>query len=165
MKNKIAPDAAQTRCFFVPLFLEFHKNLKTNESISWIRVPTSLLFRAEFAALSLQSRCVFVSILLLCGLTASSEISTNIGYLSKVLSADKRTLAKALDELQKNSMLIEIDRKEIEIVEKAKSEMKSAKKIKAKRFVDSDCPLCSGNNETILNGRIVACPRCKIVGA
>lgn len=98
----------------VPLFQQFRGNLRRefaeNESAAWIPIETSLLVRYEFAACSLQTRYIFVAILLLCGLRGTDQIPANTKFLANSLAADERTIKKAIAELLSANLLSEKER-------------------------------------------------------
>jgi len=102
----------------VPLFQQFRGNLRRefaeNESAAWIPIETSLLVRYEFAACSLQTRYIFVAILLLCGLRGTDRIPANTRFLANSLAADERTVKKAIAELLSANLLSEKERIEEE---------------------------------------------------
>jgi hypothetical protein len=101
----------QTGYLFVPLFNQFRRNLRRdfvkNESTTWIPVECSLLVCYEFAACSLQTRYIFVAILLLCGMRGSDKIPADPRFLAKALSADRRTVEKSIRELVAANLLAE----------------------------------------------------------
>lgn len=118
MKNDTS--LRQERYLLVPLFNQFRRNLRREfveeESATWIPVECSLLVRYEFAACSLQTRYIFVAILLLCGMRGTDRIPANTRYLANSLAADERTIRKAIGELLSANLLskIEIEKLEIE---------------------------------------------------
>lgn len=104
-------NAEQTGYLFVPLFNRFRRNLRRdfvkNESATWIPVECSLLVCYEFAACSLQTRYIFVAILLLCGMRGSDKIPADPRFLAKALAADRRTVEKSIRELLGANLLAE----------------------------------------------------------
>ena len=106
-----ATNAERTRTLFVPLFNQFRRNVRRdfvqNESATWIPVECSLLVCYEFAACSLQTRYIFVAILLLCGMRGSDKIPADPRFLAKALSADVRTIKKSIRELLDANLLAE----------------------------------------------------------
>ncbi len=110
--------AEQTNYLFVPLFNQFRRNVRRdfvkNESATWIPVECSLLVCYEFAACSLQTRYIFVAILLLCGLRGTDQIPANTRFLANSLAADERTIKKAIAELLSANLLSKKERIEKE---------------------------------------------------
>lgn len=104
-------NAEQTNYLFVPLFNQFRRNVRRdfvkNESATWIPVECSLLVCYEFAACSLQTRYIFVAILLLCGMRGSDKIPADPKFLAKALAADVRTVKKSIRELVAANLLTE----------------------------------------------------------
>lgn len=104
-------NAEQTGYLFVPLFNQFRRNVRRdfvkNESATWIPVECSLLVCYEFAACSLQTRYIFVAILLLCGMRGSDKIPADPRFLAKALAADVRTIKKSIRELVNANLLAE----------------------------------------------------------
>jgi len=115
----------QTHSLFVPLFNQFRRNVRRdfvqNESATWIPVECSLLVCYEFAACSLQTRYIFVAILLLCGMRGSDKIPADPKFLAKALSADVRTIKKSISELLAANLLAERE------IEKKKDETRTQK--------------------------------------
>ena len=103
ISRKSAANPPPIRILFVPYLQQSRDQVKykftKNESQKWIPLTCSLLFRPEFVALSPHSRYIYVGILLLCGTLGTDEISANTRYLSNALSADERTIKKAVEEL------------------------------------------------------------------
>jgi hypothetical protein len=97
---------------------EFRKHTKKNQARLWIPVETSLLVRYEFASCSLQTRYVFVAIVLYCGANGLEEIPLDAKFMSSVLVADERTVAKSLDELLFKKLLLEREKEREKSVEK-----------------------------------------------
>ncbi len=109
--GELATNAQPTRSLFVPLFNQFRRNVRRdfvqNESATWIPVECSLLVCYEFAACSLQTRYIFVAILLLCGMRGSDKIPADPKFLAKALAADIRTIKKSIRELLAANLLAE----------------------------------------------------------
>jgi hypothetical protein len=109
--GELTTDAEQTGWLYVPLFNQFRRNVRRdfvkNESATWIPVECSLLVCYEFAACSLQTRYIFVAILLLCGMRGSDKIPADAKFLAKALSADVRTVKKSIGELLAANLLAE----------------------------------------------------------
>ncbi len=80
----------------------------------WIPIETSLLVRYEFASCSLQTRYIFVAIVLFCGANGIEEIPLDARFMSSVLVADERTIQKSFDELISKNLLVERKEREIE---------------------------------------------------
>lgn len=107
-------DEPQTiRYAFAPLLQQFRAHTRKNEARLWIPIETSLLTRYEFAALSPQTRYIFVAILLYCGANGIDEIPLDAKFMSNVLVADSRTIEKSFEELLFAKLLQErIEREE-----------------------------------------------------
>ncbi len=105
-----ATNAQPVRSLFVPLMVNFRNYLKKEVSNSpqiWLPIECNLIFRYEFAACSIQTRYVFVAILLYCGQRGIDEIPDDKGFLASALNADARTIEKSLWELENFDLLIE----------------------------------------------------------
>jgi uncharacterized protein with PIN domain len=104
-------NAEQTGYLFVPFFQQMRRHLRRDfingEPSTWIPVECSLLVCYEFAACSLQTRYIFVAILLLCGMRGSDKIPANTRFLANALSADERTIRKSIAELLEANLLAE----------------------------------------------------------
>lgn len=124
-----AANAEQTGYLYVPLFNQFRRNLRRdftkNEPSTWIPVECSLLVCYEFAACSLQTRYIFVAILLLCGMRGTDKIPADTRFLAKALAADARTIKKSIAELLDANLLLDREKdREIEKI-RAPAERKS----------------------------------------
>lgn len=110
-RNERATNVQPVRYLFVPLLQQFRRHLRKDFTKStpqtWIPVECSLLVRYEFATCSLQTRYIFVAILLYCGMRGTDEIPTDARFLSSSLGADARTIEKSLVELEKLDLLRE----------------------------------------------------------
>ncbi len=119
-------DSSANRSLFVPYLQESREKMKykfaKGDTQKWIPVACCLLVRPEFAALSPQTRYVFMAILLLCGTLGTDEISANTKYLSHALAADERLIAKSLEELIFSNLLTEQNRLEKKKTEKNTTE-------------------------------------------
>lgn len=73
----------------------------------WLPIECNLIFRYEFAACSLQTRYIFVAILLYCGQRGIEEIPDDKRFLASALNADARTIEKAVEEMEKFGLLTE----------------------------------------------------------
>jgi len=100
------------RFAFVPIVREFRGHTRRNEARLWIPVETLLLVRYEFASCSLQTRYIFVAIVLYCGANGLEEIPIDARFMSSVLVADERTVEKSFVELLSKNLLQERERKE-----------------------------------------------------
>jgi hypothetical protein len=154
---------------FCPHFAQNHSSNIENKSLSYVKIETSMQLSYGFVASSLQSRGVFVSILLVCGVTGSAYIPLNHSYLARVLSCDARTLKNCLTELLQNGLLLlEREKERIDSLEREASETASQMRKKAKNASQKkehgeiySCNFCKGSKE-MLNGqnRIIVCPHC-----
>lgn len=106
-KNEISAAAKQMRFAFVPIVREFRAHTQKNQARLWMPVETSLLVRYEFASCSLQTRYVFVAIVLFCGANGIEQIPLDARFMSSVLIADERTIQKSFDELLAKNLLVE----------------------------------------------------------
>ena len=118
-KREVSPEETEfltnpsrIRYAFVPILREFRQHTKRNEARLWIPIETSLLVRYEFASCSLQTRYVFVAILLYCGANGLEEIPLDARFMSSVLVADFRTVEKSFDELLSKNLLQEREKRE-----------------------------------------------------
>lgn len=154
---------------FVPHFALNHSSNIENKSLSYVKIETSMQLSYGFVASSLQSRGVFVSILLVCGVTGSAYIPLNHSYLARVLSCDARTLKNCLSELLQNGLLVlERETERISKLESDGSETASQmrKKVKNKNQRDEhgeiyNCNFCKGSKEMLdRHNRIIKCPHC-----
>ena len=112
-----AANLPQIRYTFAPLLQKFRQNLSKNVADSpqtWLPIETSLLIRYEFAALSPQTRYVFLAILLYCGARGTDEIPMDVRFLANALAVDERLLKKSLDELEFSKLLLERKKEEKE---------------------------------------------------
>lgn len=103
-------ERATIRTLFVPIMQKFRGYLKkdvANAPQIWMPIECNLLFRYEFAACSLQTRYLFVAIVLYCGARGTDEIPVDIRFLANALNADARTIGKSLEELEKFGLLLE----------------------------------------------------------
>lgn len=100
------------RYAYVPIIEEFRAHTKKNEARLWIPVETSLLVRYEFASCSLQTRYLFVAIVLYCGANGLEEIPLDARFMSSVLVADERTVEKSFEELLSRKLLQEREKRE-----------------------------------------------------
>ena len=106
-KPEIPAESSRVRFAFVPTVREFRRHTKQNQARLWIPVETSLLVRYEFASCSLQTRYVFVAIVLYCGANGIEEIPLDAKFMSSVLVADERTVMRSLKELLGKKLLVE----------------------------------------------------------
>ena len=107
-KNEVpATNAKPTRYAYAPLLYEFRKHTKKTSARNWLPIENSLLVRYEFASCSLQTRYIFVAILLYCAGNGVEEIPLDATFLASVLVADKRTIEKSLRELLSKDLLRE----------------------------------------------------------
>lgn len=102
-----ATNAPPTRRAFVPIVREFRGHTRKNEARLWIPIETNLIFRYEFAACSLQTRYIFVAIVLYCGGNRIEEIPLDAKFMASVLVADERTVEKSFGELLSKNLLQE----------------------------------------------------------
>ncbi len=100
-------DSPQIRYAFVPLSQQFRRHTKKNDAKIWIPIECSLLIRYEFAALSPQTRYIFVAILLYCGMRGVDEIPLDTKFMASALIVDERTLKKSFDELLFSKLLLD----------------------------------------------------------
>jgi hypothetical protein len=110
IRCKSVADLPQIRYTFAPLLQKFRQNLSKNVADSpqtWLPIETSLLIRYEFAALSPQTRYVFLAILLYCGARGTDEVPMDVRFLANALAVDERLLKKSLDELEFSKLLLE----------------------------------------------------------
>jgi hypothetical protein len=110
IRCKSVADLPQIRYTFAPLLQKFRQNLNKNVADlpqTWLPIETSLLIRYEFAALSPQTRYVFLAILLYCGARGTDEIPMDVKFLANALAVDERLLKKSLDELEFSKLLLE----------------------------------------------------------
>jgi hypothetical protein len=118
-RNERATNAQRTRYLFAPIMQNFRAYLRkdvANAPQIWLPIECNLIFRYEFAACSLQTRYIFVAILLYCGQRGIDEIPDDKRFLASALNADARTIEKAIAELENLRLLVERkkDREEIE---------------------------------------------------
>lgn len=106
-KRGNSPRRKQARSAFVPIVREFRAHTQKNHARLWIPVETSLLVRYEFASCSLQTRYIFVAIVLFCGANGIEEIPLDAKFMSSVLVADERTIKNSFDELLSKKLLVE----------------------------------------------------------
>lgn len=106
-KRGNSPRRKQARSAFVPIVREFRAHTQKNQARLWIPVETSLLVRYEFASCSLQTRYIFVAIVLFCGANGIEEIPLDAKFMSSVLVADERTIKNSFDELLSKKLLVE----------------------------------------------------------
>ena len=106
-RDERATNAQPTRRAFVPIVREFRAHTQKNQARLWIPVETNLIFRYEFAACSLQTRYIFVAIVLYCGGNGTDEIPLDAKFMASVLVADERTISKSFDELLFKNLLVE----------------------------------------------------------
>lgn len=109
-RDEQATNARRTRYLYAPIMQKFRGYLKkdvANAPQIWMPIECNLLFRYEFAACSLQTRYLFVAILLYCGARGTDEIPVDIRFLSNALNADARTIGKSLEELEIIGLLAE----------------------------------------------------------
>lgn len=115
-RDERGTNAPPTRRAFVPIVREFRAHTQKNQARLWIPIETNLIFRYEFAACSLQTRYIFVAIVLYCGGNGIDEIPLDAKFMASVLVADERTIQKSFDELLFKNLLVEkterIERKE-----------------------------------------------------
>ena len=110
IRRKSVADLPQIRYTFAPLLQKFRQNLNKNVADlpqTWLPIETSLLIRYEFAALSPQTRYVFLAILLYCGARGTDEVPMDVKFLANALAVDERLLKKSLDELEFSKLLLE----------------------------------------------------------
>ena len=112
IRDESATNPLRIRYAFVPLLQQFRDHTRKNDARLWIPIETSLLTRYEFAALSPQTRYVFVAILLYCGANGMDEIPLDAKFISNVIVADFRTVDKSLDELLSVNLLQEREKRE-----------------------------------------------------
>lgn len=105
--EKAPTDSQHTRYAFVPIVREFRGHTQKNRARLWIPFETSLLVRYEFASCSLQTRYVFVAIVLFCGAHGTEQIPLDAKFMSSVLLADERTIEKSFEELISKNLLVE----------------------------------------------------------
>lgn len=105
--DKNVPRSSPVRFAFVPIVQQFRKHTKKNDARLWIPIETSLLVRYEFASCSLQTRYIFVAIVLFCGANGIDEIPLDAKFMSSVLVADERTITKSFEELLSKNLLLE----------------------------------------------------------
>lgn len=106
-RDERATNAQPTRRAFVPIVREFRAHTQKNQARLWIPIETNLIFRYEFAACSLQTRYIFVAIVLYCGGNGIDEIPLDAKFMASVLVADERTIQKSFDELLFKNLLVE----------------------------------------------------------
>ncbi len=105
-----ATNAQRTRLLFVPIMENFRSYLRkdvANAPQIWLPIECNLIFRYEFAACSIQTRYIFVAILLYCGQRGIDEIPDDKRFLASALNADARTIEKAIPELENLGLLLE----------------------------------------------------------
>lgn len=103
-------ERAANRALFVPIMEIFRSYLRKDVANSpqiWLPIETNLIFRYEFAACSIQTRYIFVAILLYCGQRGIDVIPDDKRFLASCLNADARTIEKALPELENFGLLLE----------------------------------------------------------
>jgi len=108
--QRTGSERAANRWLFAPIMQKFRGYLKkdvANAPQIWMPIECNLLFRYEFAACSLQTRYLFVAILLYCGARGTDEIPVDIRFLANALNADARTIGKSLEELENFGLLTE----------------------------------------------------------
>ncbi|MDQ3179159.1 MAG: hypothetical protein M3Q33_01430 [Acidobacteriota bacterium] len=108
--NEHATNVQQVRYLFAPIMQRFRSYLRkdvANAPQIWLPIECNLIFRYEFAACSLQTRYIFVAILLYCGQRGLDEIPDDKRFLASALNADARTIEKAISELENLQLLVE----------------------------------------------------------
>jgi len=116
-RDERGTNAGQTRYLYAPLLKQFRANLKkdvANAAQTWMPFECNLILRYEFATCSLQTRYIFVAILLYCGMRGVDEIPMDARFLAIALGADERTIIKSVEELEFSNLLLErkIEREE-----------------------------------------------------
>jgi hypothetical protein len=118
-QRKVSPEIHETgacsspvRFAFVPIVREFRAHTQKNYARLWIPIETSLLVRYEFASCSLQTRYLFVAIVLYCGANGLDEIPLDAKFMASVLVADERTVEKSFVELISKKLLVEREKRE-----------------------------------------------------
>lgn len=109
-RDEQATNARRTRYLFAPIMQNFRSYLRkdvANAPQIWLPIECNLIFRYEFAACSLQTRYIFVAILLYCGQRGIDEIPDDKRFLASALNADARTIEKAVQELENLKLLVE----------------------------------------------------------
>lgn len=168
MKIELESADADAR-LYCPHFAQNHSSNIESKGLSYFKVETSLQVSYGFVASSLQSRGVFVSILLLCAASGSPYIPLNHNYLAKVLSCDSRTLKNCLMELLQNGLLVlDREKEKISKLESEANQTASELRKKAKNARQRDehgeiysCNFCKGSQEVLdKNNRIIKCPHC-----
>lgn len=121
VRRTSATNLPQIRYTFAPLLQKFRQNLNKNVADlpqTWLPIETSLLIRYEFAALSPQTRYVFIAILLYCGARGTDEIPMDARFLANALAVDERLLKNSLKELEFSNLLLEREKEREEKKEK-----------------------------------------------
>lgn len=126
IKDENSADSGRVRFAFVPIVREFRAHTQKNQARLWIPVETSLLVRYEFASCSLQTRYIFVAVVLFCGANGIEEIPLDAKFMSSVLVADERTIQKSFDELISKKLLVERKERETERTQTERQETAGA---------------------------------------
>lgn len=162
-------EPAKTERLFCPHFAQNQSGNIESKALNYVKLETSMQLSYGFVASSLQSRGVFVSILLLCGITGSAYIPLRYKYLAKALSCDARTLKTSIAELLENGLLVlDREKERISEIESEASQTASEMRKKAKNAKQRDeqgeiylCNFCNGSKEVLDKyNRIIKCPHC-----